>query len=74
MERLAAYMVEDLAARIESSGNGIYKALNCKEPPSTDTLSAMQMLFEVCPYFKFGCMVANGEICEVQRSQRPIKG
>lgn len=72
MERLAAYMVEGLAARIASSGKGLYKALNCKEPPSIDTLSAMQILFEVCPYFKFGCMVANGAICEAFKDEQKV--
>lgn len=72
MERLAAYMVEGLAARIASSGKGLYKALNCKEPPSTDNLSAMQILFEVCPYFKFGFMAANGAICEAFKDEQKV--
>jgi len=72
MERLASYTVEGLAARIASSGNGIYKALNCKAPPSTDTLSAMQILFEVCPYFKFGCMVANGAIFQAFKDEQKV--
>ena len=32
----------------------------------------MQMLFEVCPYFKFGCMVANGEICEAFKDEQKV--
>ncbi|GMP46583.1 hypothetical protein CsSME_00014674 [Camellia sinensis var. sinensis] len=45
-QRIAAYMVEALAARVATSGTGLYKALKCKEPPSNDQLSAMQVLFE----------------------------
>lgn len=63
-QRISAYMVEALAARVAASGNGLYKALKCKEPPSTDRLSAMQVLFEVCPCFRFGFMAANGAILE----------
>ncbi|KAK9053784.1 hypothetical protein SSX86_024858 [Deinandra increscens subsp. villosa] len=63
-ERISAYMVEALAARVAASGKGLYKALKCKEPPSKDRLSAMQVLFEVCPCFRFGFMAANGAILE----------
>lgn len=64
MQRLAAYMVEGLVARVAASGNSLYKALRCKEPVTQDLLSAMQILYEVCPYFKFGYMAANGAIAE----------
>jgi GRAS domain family len=70
--RLAAYLTEGLAARIESSGNGIYKALKCKEPPSSYQLSAMQILFEVCPCFRFGFMAANYAIIEACRGERKV--
>lgn len=63
-QRILAYMVEALAARVAASGKGLYKALKCKEPPSKDRLSAMQVLFEVCPCFRFGFMAANGAILE----------
>ncbi|KAI3460524.1 hypothetical protein Pfo_017187 [Paulownia fortunei] len=63
-ERIAAYMVEALAARMATSGRGLYRALKCKEPPSSDRLSSMQVLFEVCPCFRFGFMAANGAILE----------
>ncbi|URD93117.1 GRAS domain family [Musa troglodytarum] len=71
-QRLAAYMVEGLAARIASSGQGIYKALRCKEPPTSDRLSAMQILFEVCPCFKFGYMAANYTIVEALRDEEKV--
>ncbi|XP_018679303.2 scarecrow-like protein 1 isoform X2 [Musa acuminata AAA Group] len=71
-QRLAAYMVEGLAARIASSGQGIYKALRCKEPPTSDRLSAMQILFEVCPCFKFGYMAANYTIVEALGDEEKV--
>ncbi|KAJ0976813.1 hypothetical protein J5N97_012287 [Dioscorea zingiberensis] len=71
-QRLAAYMVEGLAARMASSGQGLYKALRCKEPPTSDRLSAMQILFEVCPCFKFGFMAANGAIAEAFKDEERV--
>ena len=59
MKRLAVYMVECLAARITSSGKGLYKALNCKKPPSNHNLSGIQILFEIYPYFKFEFLAAQ---------------
>eukprot|EP01018_Ginkgo_biloba_P014612 Gb_40278 [translate_table: standard] len=64
MQRLGAYMVEGLVARLGSTGGIIYKALKCKEPTSPELLSYMHILYEVCPYFKFGYMAANGAIAE----------
>ncbi|CAA7396717.1 unnamed protein product [Spirodela intermedia] len=72
LQRLSAYMVEGLAARIVSSGKGIYKALRCKEPPTLDRLSAMQVLFEICPCFKFGFMAANGAIVEAIKNEGKV--
>lgn len=71
-QRIAAYMVEGLAARVASSGKCIYQALRCKEPPSSDRLAAMQILFEVCPCFKFGFMAANGAIAEAVRDEKKV--
>lgn len=72
MQRLAAYMVEGLVARMASSGRGLYKALRCKEPATKDLLSAMQILYEVCPYFKFGYMAANGAIAEAFQCEERV--
>ncbi|GLJ45749.1 hypothetical protein SUGI_0962750 [Cryptomeria japonica] len=69
MERLGAYMVEGLVARMACSGATIYKALRCKEPASAELLSYMQILYEVCPYFKFGYMAANGAIAEAFKDE-----
>ncbi|KAJ9166743.1 hypothetical protein P3X46_021449 [Hevea brasiliensis] len=71
-QRIAAYMVEGLAARMASSGKYLYKALKCKEPPSSDRLAAMQILFEVCPCFKFGFMAANGAIIEAFKGEKRV--
>ncbi|XP_058188908.1 scarecrow-like protein 1 [Rhododendron vialii] len=71
-DRIAAYMVEALTARLAASGKGIYKVLKCKEPPSNDRLSAMQVLFEVCPCFRFGFMAANGAIIEASKDEKRI--
>ncbi|KAH9561555.1 hypothetical protein CY35_05G028400 [Sphagnum magellanicum] len=72
MQRLAAYMMEGLIARIASTGKGLYKALRCKEAPTADLLSAMQILYEVCPYFKFGYMAANGAIAEAFQNEQRV--
>jgi hypothetical protein len=71
-ERIAAFMVEALAARMATSGRGLYKALKCKEPPSSDRLSAMQVLFEVCPCFRFSFMTANGAILEACKDEKRV--
>ncbi|XP_062189064.1 chitin-inducible gibberellin-responsive protein 2-like [Phragmites australis] len=72
LERLGAYMVEGLVARLASSGNSIYKALKCKEPKSSELLSYMHFLYEACPYFKFGYMSANGAIAEAVKGEDRI--
>ncbi|KAJ7981632.1 Transcription factor GRAS [Quillaja saponaria] len=72
IQRLGAYMVEGLVARKEASGNNIYHALRCREPDSNDLLSYMHMLYEICPYLKFGYMAANGAIAEACRNEDRI--
>ncbi|KAG8386045.1 hypothetical protein BUALT_Bualt03G0108200 [Buddleja alternifolia] len=72
LQRLGAYMLEGLVARLASSGSSIYKALKCKEPISTELLSYMHLLYEVCPYFKFGYLSANGAIAEAMKNENKI--
>ena len=72
IQRLGAYMLEGLVARLASSGSSIYKALRCKEPASSDLLSYMHILYEVCPYFKFGYMSANGAIAEAMKDENRV--
>lgn len=69
IQRLGAYMLEGLVARLASSGSSICKALRCKEPASAELLSYMHILYEVCPYFKFGYMSANGAIAEAMKDE-----
>ncbi|CAA7394535.1 unnamed protein product [Spirodela intermedia] len=64
LQRLGAYMLEGLVARQEASGATIYRALRCE---GRDLLSHMQILYDICPYFKFGYMAANGAIAEAVR-------
>lgn len=72
IQRLGAYMVEGLIARKEESGSKIYRALHCGEPESKDLLSYMQILYEICPYLKFGYMAANGAIAEACKKEDRI--
>ncbi|KAI3810002.1 hypothetical protein L1987_19607 [Smallanthus sonchifolius] len=72
IQRLGAYMVEGLVARRELSGNNIYRALKCHEPEGKDLLSYMHILYEICPYLKFGYMAANGAIAEACRNDDRI--
>ncbi|XVE50480.1 hypothetical protein DITRI_Ditri01bG0165600 [Diplodiscus trichospermus] len=68
IQRLGAYMVEGLVARKEASGSNIYHTLRCREPEAKDLLSYMHVLYEICPYLKFGHMAANGAIAEACRT------
>lgn len=72
IQRLGAYMLEGLVARQASSGSSICKALKSKEPASADLLSYLHILFEVCPYIKFGYMSANGAIAEAMKNERRV--
>lgn len=72
IQRLGAYLVEGLVARKELSGNNIYRALRCREPESNDLLSYMRILYEICPYLKFGYMTANGAIAEACKNDERI--
>lgn len=72
IQRLGAYLLEGLIARLASSGSSIYKALKCKEPVSSDLLSYMHILYEVCPYFKFGYLSANGAIVEAVKGENMV--
>ncbi|KAH7546857.1 hypothetical protein FEM48_Zijuj01G0245400 [Ziziphus jujuba var. spinosa] len=72
LQRLGAYILEGLVARLASSGSSIYKALRCKEPAGAELLSYMHLLYEVCPYFKFGYMSANGAIAEAVKDESMV--
>ncbi|KAG2304843.1 hypothetical protein Bca4012_064001 [Brassica carinata] len=69
VQRLGAYMLEGLVARLASSGSSIYKALRCKDPTGPELLTYMHILYEACPYFKFGYESANGAIAEAVKNE-----
>lgn len=71
-QRLGAYMLEGLVARLSNSGSYIYKALKCKEPTGGELFSYMLLLYEACPYFKFGYLSANGAIAEATKNEQRI--
>ncbi|KAG5053435.1 hypothetical protein AAZX31_02G280000 [Glycine max] len=72
IQRLGAYMLEALVARLASSGSTIYKVLKCKEPTGSELLSHMHLLYEICPYLKFGYMSANGAIAEAMKEESEV--
>lgn len=72
IQRLGAYMIEGLVARKEESGSNIYHTLRCREPEGKDLLSYMHILYEICPYLKFGYMAANGAIAEACKNEDRI--
>lgn len=71
-QRLGAYLLEGLRARLERSGSAIYKALKCEDPTSSELMSYMSILFEICPYFKFAYTSANAVIWETMFNERII--
>ncbi|KAJ8566086.1 hypothetical protein K7X08_030563 [Anisodus acutangulus] len=72
MQRLSAYMLEGLRARLFSSGSIIYKKLKCKEPTSSELISYMQVLYNIVPYYKFAYTSANVVIDEAMRNENKI--
>lgn len=66
IQRLGAYMLEGLVARLSASGSSIYKS---REPANFELLSYMHLLHEACPYFKYGYMSANGAIAEAMKNE-----
>ncbi|VAI22615.1 unnamed protein product [Triticum turgidum subsp. durum] len=69
MQRLGAYMLEGLVARLSFSGSKLYKSLKCKEPTSSELISHMHHLSEICPFYRFSYMSANGAIAEAIKSE-----
>lgn len=72
IQRLGAYLLEALVARMAYSGSIIYKSLKCREPTSNELLSHMHALYEICPYLKFGYISANGAIAEALRGESKV--
>ncbi|XP_044496711.1 scarecrow-like protein 13 [Mangifera indica] len=72
IQRLGAYMLEGLRARLEFSGSKIYKALKCEQPTSSDLMSYMSVLFQICPYWKFAYTSMNVVIGEAVANEPRI--
>lgn len=72
IERLGAYMLEGLRARLLSSGSMIYRKLKCKEATGSELMSYMQVLAQICPYYKFACCSANLAILETMEKENNI--
>lgn len=72
IERLSAYMLEGLRARLLSSGSTIYKKLKCKEPTGPELMSYMHVLSQICPYYKFAYSSANLAILETMKNENKI--
>ncbi|KAG8365348.1 hypothetical protein BUALT_Bualt18G0095300 [Buddleja alternifolia] len=72
LQRLGAYMLEALRARLLSSGSIIYKKLKCKEPTSSELMSYMHVLYQICPYYKFAYTSANVIIGEAMKNENRI--
>ncbi|GER44887.1 GRAS family transcription factor [Striga asiatica] len=71
-QRLGAYMLEGLRARLLSSGSSIYKKLKCKEPTSSQLMSYMHVIYQICPYYKFAYTSANVIIAEAMKNESRI--
>lgn len=72
IQRLGAYMLEGLRARLEKSGSLIYKTLKCNEPTSSELMSYMSILFQICPYWKFAYASSNAVIKEAVQNEHVI--
>ncbi|MCO5548094.1 hypothetical protein L7F22_001552 [Adiantum nelumboides] len=73
LQRVAAYMVEGLGARMELLLDGVSNRLSkmMKDPSPADILKGTQVLHS-CPYFKFGYLAANGAIAEAFRNEANV--
>ncbi|XP_059663460.1 scarecrow-like protein 13 [Cornus florida] len=72
IQRLGAYLLEGLRARLLSSGSVIYKKLKCKEPTGSELMSYMSVLYQICPYWKFAYKSANVVIEEAMINEPRI--
>lgn len=72
IQRLGAYLLEGLRARLERSGSSIYKALKCHEPTSSELMSYMSVLYQICPFWRFAYTSANVVIKEAIENEQRI--
>jgi hypothetical protein len=72
MQRLTAYMVEGLVARLGPLAQSLYNTLKWKETPTRDILSATRLLYNVCPYIEFGYVAAISTILEALKEEEKV--
>ncbi|KAL1566874.1 Scarecrow-like 8 [Salvia divinorum] len=72
LQRLGAYMLEALRARLLSSGSLICKKLKCNEPSGPDLMSHMQLLAQILPFYKFAYTSASIVIGEAMENEKRI--
>lgn len=72
IQRLGAYLLEGLRARLLSSGSIIYKKLKCKEPTAPELMTYMHLLYQICPFYKFAHNSANVSILEAMENEKKI--
>ncbi|XP_047947159.1 scarecrow-like protein 21 isoform X1 [Salvia hispanica] len=72
LQRLGAYILEALRARLLSSGSLICKKLKCDEPSGPDLMSHMQLIAQICPFYKFAYMAAGAVIGEAMENEKRI--
>lgn len=72
IQRLGAYVLEGLRARMEATGSLICRKLKCEEPPSAELMSYMHVLYQICPYYKFAYMSSNVIIGEAMENESRI--
>ncbi|XP_056171774.1 scarecrow-like protein 13 [Syzygium oleosum] len=72
VQRLGAYLLEGLRAKLEFSGSRIYRKLKCKEPTSLELMTSMHFLYEICPYWKFAYVSANAIITKAMENEQRI--
>lgn len=72
IERLGAYMLEGLRARFEYSGFNIYQKLRCEPPSSSELLTYMHIIYQICPYYQFAYLSSNLIIKEAMENENRI--
>nr|ATG83504.1 GRAS4 transcription factor [Salvia miltiorrhiza] len=72
LQRLGAYILEALRARLLLSGSLIFKKLKCNEPSGPELMSHMQLLSQICPYYRFAYTSATAVILEAMQNEKRI--
>ncbi|MCO5612482.1 hypothetical protein L7F22_066750 [Adiantum nelumboides] len=74
MQRLAVYMAEALALRLQltKDAHSDRPSKVMREPSPIEILQSTQVLHQCCLHFKFGYLAANAAIVEACRNERSI--